>query len=262
MHPIVNIAVSAARAAGDIILRHLDRVDRLVVQNKSSNDFVSDVDRAAEAEIIRIIRRAHPNDAILAEESGSSGDGEREWIIDPLDGTSNYLHRFPHFCVSIAFRDHGRLEHAVIYDPLKQELFCASRGAGAQLNNRRIRTSKIKRIDRALIATGFPIGEGERLQRFLPQAAAVAGAGASLRRAGSAALDLAYVACGRLDGFWELGLQPWDIAAGVLLVRESGGAVTGIGGRDPLERGDIIAAGNQLMPALSALLAAPDPSLT
>ncbi len=254
MHPIVNIAVSAARAAGTIILRHLDQVDRLPVESKGPNDFVSAVDRAAEQEIINIIRRAYPDHAILGEESGAQGSGDKLWIVDPLDGTTNYLHRFPHFCVSIAFRDHGELRQGVIYDPLKQELFWASRGDGAQMNNRRLRVSAAKNIDSALIATGVPIGAGERMDRYLPQLQRVASHTAGIRRAGSAALDLAYVAAGRVDGFWELGLRPWDTAAGLLMVQEAGGAVEGLNGTDPMESGDIVAANSRLLASLKELI--------
>ncbi|MGH8293874.1 MAG: inositol monophosphatase family protein, partial [Gammaproteobacteria bacterium] len=226
MHPLLNIAVTAARKAGDIIIRHVDRIDRLTVKAKEHNDFVSQVDRLAEEEIIYTIRKAHPDHAILAEESGAhAGNEEFQWIIDPLDGTTNFLHGFPVFSVSIAVKHRGRLEHAVVYDPMRQELFTASRGGGAQVDGKRMRVTSLKTLDGALIGTGFPYRESQNLDIYLKMFAAVTRKAAGVRRAGSAAQDLAYVAAGRLDGFWEMGLKPWDIAAGVLMIQECGGLV-------------------------------------
>ena len=226
MHPMLNIAVAAARAAGSIIVRYLDRVDTLEVATKHMNEFVTQVDREAEAIIIADIRKAYPNHAVLAEESGAAGDSEYRWIIDPLDGTTNYLHGFPQFCVSIALEHRGRLEQGVVFDPLRQELFVASRGAGARLNDRRIRVSRQIGLEGSLLGTGFPFRGAYDLDTYLETMRALVPKSAGVRRAGAAALDLAYVAAGRLDGFWEFGLEPWDMAAGVLLIREAGGLVT------------------------------------
>jgi myo-inositol-1(or 4)-monophosphatase len=240
MHPLVNIAVSAARAAGNQIMRSLERVDQLQVERKSRNDFVTQVDRNAEREIINIIHKAYPQHAILAEEGGALGDNEVVWIIDPLDGTTNFLHGLPHFAVSIGIQYRGRLEHGVIYAPCTQDLYVASRGVGATLNNRRIRVSKCRELDTALIGTGVPLRE-EHLDRYLPMLRNAAAQTAGVRRAGAASLDLAYVAAGRLDAFWELGLKPWDMAAGIVLVQEAGGMVSELYGKD-----DVLASGNIL----------------
>ncbi|MEX2524954.1 MAG: inositol monophosphatase family protein [Gammaproteobacteria bacterium] len=241
MNPMLNIGIRAARAAGDQIIRYMDRVQDLPVHNKGRNDFVSEVDRHAESVIIDTILKSYPDHSILAEESGEQGNGDYQWIIDPLDGTTNYLHAFPHFAVSIALRVRGELSQAVIYDPLKQELFTASRGSGAFLNNRRIRVSQRKSLDGALLGTGFPFGDSDRLEEFIESFRAIFPMTSGIRRAGAASLDLAYVACGRLDGFWEYNLNVWDIAAGVLLVEEAGGLVGDLhGGSRHLESGDIL----------------------
>jgi myo-inositol-1(or 4)-monophosphatase len=242
MHAMLNIGIRAARAAGDLILRNMDRVEGLPISSKSRNDFVSEVDRRAEAAIISVIRRAYPSHAILAEESGAHAGGDYQWIIDPLDGTTNFLHGFPQFAVSIALRFRNQLEQAVVYDPLRQELFTASRGAGAMLNNRRIRVSRQAGLDGALLGTGFPFRDAEKLERFIGIFRQFFPESAGIRRAGAASLDLAYVACGRLDGFWELKLLPWDIAAGGLLIREAGGLVSDLSGGDGwLDSGDVLA---------------------
>jgi len=240
MHPLVNIAVSAARAAGNYIMRHYERSDHIMIERKSHNDFVTQVDRGAEREIINLIRKAYPQHAILAEESGASGESDVVWIIDPLDGTTNFLHRIPHFAVSIGIQVRGRLEHGVIYAPCTQDLYVASRGAGAQLNNRRMRVSNCKDLDEALIGTGVPLRE-ENLDAYTPMLRRVAAQTAGIRRAGAAALDLAYVAGGRLDAFWELGLKPWDLAAGLVLVQEAGGVVRKLYEADD---DDLLATGN------------------
>lgn len=249
MHPMLNIAVRAARSAGNIIIRHIDRLEHLAVHSKDRNDFVSEVDRQAEQEIIHTLRKAYPGHGFLAEESGAQGETEFQWIIDPLDGTTNFLHGFPHFAVSIALRHRGRLEQAVIYDPVQQELFTATRGSGALLNDRRIRVSNRTRLEGALIGTGFPLREPQHLDTYLAMFRALFPLTAGIRRAGSAALDLAYVACGRLDGFWEIGLSEWDMAAGVLLVQEAGG-LSGdfLGGHDYLRNGNLVSANPKLLP--------------
>ncbi len=243
MHPSLNIAVRAARQAGKIILRFADRVDCLRYEDKSRNDFVSEVDHAAETAIIQELRSRFPHHAILAEESGADGDNsEFQWIIDPLDGTTNYLHGFPQYAVSIALLYRGQLECAVVYDPLREELFTAARGEGALLNDRRIRVANRQSLDGALIGTGFPFRDHRHIDAYLAMFKEITLATAGIRRAGSASLDLAYVACGRTDGFWELGLSPWDCAAGALLIREAGGIVTDlVGGSGFLDTGNIVA---------------------
>ncbi|MFA5627298.1 MAG: inositol monophosphatase family protein [Thiohalomonadaceae bacterium] len=253
MHPMLNIAVRAARRAGEIISRAAEHVDGLVVTSKSHNDFVSEVDRRAELEIIQIIHKAYPDHAILAEESGAQHNSSdiHQWIIDPLDGTTNFLHGFPQYAVSIALMVKGQLEQAVIYDPNSQDLYTASRGAGAQLNNRRIRVSRRSELPGTLIGTGFPFRQPELLEPYLDTFRAVAPKVADIRRAGSAALDLAYVAAGRLDGFWEFGLEPWDMAAGVLLIQEAGGVVTDFAGdQNFLTSGNIVGGNLKLHSAL------------
>lgn len=252
MQPIVNIATRAARQAGDIIIRATERMDKLTIHNKSDNDYVTEVDQMAEQEIIRAIRKAYPDHAILAEESGETeGDSEYQWIIDPLDGTTNYLHQFPQYSISIAVKYRGRLEHAVVFDPLKDEMFSASRGHGAQMNGRRLRVSEAKGLNGALLGTGFPFKDLEHLDAYLAMFKSMIGPTAGIRRAGSAALDLAYVAAGRLDGFWELNLKPWDMAAGLLLIQEAGGLVSDIkGGHDIFETGHVIAANPRVFKAM------------
>jgi len=241
MHPMLNIAVAAARAAGSLIVRYLDRVDTLDVATKHKNEFVSQVDREAEAIIIGEIHKAYPQHAILAEESGAAGDSEYRWIIDPLDGTTNYLHAFPQFCVSIAVEHRGRLEQGVVFDPLRQELFTASRGAGARLDDRRIRVSRQNGLEGSLLGTGFPFRGDYDLDTYLQTMRALVPRCAGVRRPGAAALDLAYVAAGRLDGFWEFGLEPWDMAAGVLLIREAGGLITDAQGDEHyMDSGNIV----------------------
>jgi myo-inositol-1(or 4)-monophosphatase len=243
MEPLLNIAVSAARQAGEIIVRHMDQVDRLKITAKNGHEYFSEVDIKAEQAIITAIHKAYPGHGILAEESGAKdGDGESIWIIDPLDGTSNYLHGFPFFSVSIALKIKGRIEHGVVYDPLRHECFAASRGRGARVNDKRIRVSKQTQLSASLLGTGFPFRDMTLAQRYLPTFEALFGKCAGVRRTGSAALDLAYVASGRLDGFWEFGLRPWDIAAGSLLIREAGGLISDVhGGDDFLKQGDIVA---------------------
>ena len=252
MEPLLNIAVNAARQAGDIIIRHMEQVAHLKVTAKGTHDYFSEVDIKAEQAIINTIHKAYPAHGILAEESGlQEGDGDSLWIIDPLDGTSNYLHGFPFFSVSIALKVKGRIEHGVIYDPLRHECFSASRGRGARLNDRRIRVSKQTQLSASLLGTGFPSRDASVGQKYLPIFEALFGKCAGVRRTGSAALDLAYVASGRLDGFWELGLHPWDIAAGSLLIREAGGLISDPqGGDDFLMQGDVVAGTPKVFKAL------------
>lgn len=244
MHPLLNIAVRAARSAGNIMVRSLDRVDRLRVTVKARNDFVSEVDRLAEREIVGIIRKAYPDHGILAEEGGRRPGDETVWVIDPLDGTTNFLHGFPQFAVSIGVKHKDRLQHAVVYDPLRQEFFTASRGEGAQLNERRIRVSRQKGLEGALLGTGFPFKKRHHLDCYLATFKALFQDAADIRRPGSAALDLAYTAAGRLDGFWEIGLAPWDMTAGALLIQEAGGIVTDFAGRSNFLATGNVAAGN------------------
>lgn len=243
MHPMLNIAIRAARNAGRHIIRYSTRIDSLSIESKQEHDYVSEIDRQAEEEIIRVISKAYPDHGFIAEESGEqSTDSEYTWIIDPLDGTTNYLHEFPQYSVSIALKKDKWLDQAVVYDPLRNELFTASRGAGAQLDGRRIRVSKQHKLEGSLLGTGFPFRNEQYLDAYLNMFRDIFPQTAGIRRTGSAALDLAYVACGRLDGFWEIGLKPWDMAAGALLVNEAGGFVTDFSGRSKwLETGNIIA---------------------
>ena len=229
MHPMLGIAVRAARRAGAIINRAARDVEVLPVTRKRHNDFVTEVDKSAEEAIIDILHRAYPDHAILAEESGATagtaGESEYTWIIDPLDGTTNFIHGFPQYAVSIGLRHKGMLAQGVVYDPTKNELFTATRGRGAYLNERRIRVSKRTQLNEALIGTGFPFRDFADLDEYLSMFREITARTAGIRRAGAAALDIAYVAAGRLDGFWEMGLSPWDMAAGALLVQEAGGLV-------------------------------------
>jgi myo-inositol-1(or 4)-monophosphatase len=242
MNPMVNIAVRAAREAGRVITRNFNRVDRLTIADKGRNDFVTEVDRNAETAIIAVLREKYPHHAILAEESGAQAGNEFEWVIDPLDGTTNFLHGVPQFAVSIALKVKGRLDIGVVYDPVKEEMFTASRGEGALLNDRKIRVSNRKGLAGALLGTGLPYRDFRFMDNYLGMLKDLIQDTAGVRRPGSAALDFAYVACGRTDGFWELGLNEWDFAAGALLVREAGGLVTDIaGGERFLETGNVIA---------------------
>ena len=248
---MLNIAERAARAAGNIIVRSIDRIDSLHVDEKERNDFATEVDHRSEQEIIRIIRNAYPEHTIIAEESGVHPGNDFTWIIDPLDGTTNFLHSFPQFAVSVALARRGKIEQAVVYDPMRQEMFSASRGAGAILNNRRIRVSGQSGLQGALLGTGFPFGEQKHLEAYLDMFRSLSRDAAGIRRPGSAALDLAYVAAGRFDGFWEIGLKQWDLAAGVLLVQEAGGIVTDfVNGHGYLSSGNVIAANPKLHPII------------
>lgn len=245
MHPMLNIAVKAARRAGDIINRAAMNLERLTVTRKAHSDFVSEVDRSAEEAIIKILRDAYPDHSILAEESGKSGQvgkSEYQWIIDPLDGTTNFLHGFPQYCVSIALLHRGVLSQGVIYNPVNDELFTASRGGGAFLNDHRIRVSKRIQLGESLIGTGFPFRDFTHMDAYFAMFRDLVPKTAGIRRPGSAALDLAYVAAGRYDGFWETGLAPWDIAAGCLLILEAGGMVSDLEGNGQyLKSGQVVA---------------------
>jgi myo-inositol-1(or 4)-monophosphatase len=239
---MLNIAVKAARRAGGIINRATRNLNIVSFQEKAANDFVSDVDREAEQSIIRTLREAYPDHAILAEESGASGQSDYQWVIDPLDGTTNFIHGFPQYAVAIALIHKGTVTQAVVYDPSRNDLFTASRGRGAFLNDQRMRVSKRVSLKSALIGTGFPFRQLEHLEAYLAILRDIIKNSAGIRRAGSAALDLAYVAAGRLDGFWEFGLSPWDIAAGSLLISEAGGLVGDLRGEpDYLRTGNIVA---------------------
>jgi myo-inositol-1(or 4)-monophosphatase len=245
MEPMVNIALRAARKVGENIVRASDDLDRLEVKSKGVNNFVTDVDVKAEQDLIYHLQKAYPGHAVQGEETGLTGDEDAEyrWVIDPLDGTTNFIRGIPHYAVSLACLHRGKLEHAVIVDPVRREEFTASRGRGAQLNGRRIRVSKLASLDGALLGTGIPFKDhcDDRLGPYSETMATLAGRCAGIRRAGAASLDLAYVAAGRLDGFWEIGLATWDIAAGALLVKEAGGLIADVDGSDNyLSSGNIV----------------------
>ena len=260
MHPMLTTAVKAARKAGGIINRASFDLDKLTVRSKRKNDFVSEVDHAAEEAIIGVLREAYPAHGFLAEESGEkNADAEYVWVIDPLDGTTNFLHGFPQYCVSIALLHKSKPQQAVVYDPNRNELFTATRGSGAFLNDRRIRVTRTDRLDSALVGTGFPFRELENnLHRYVTMMKTMMRGTAGIRRAGAAALDLAWVAAGRMDAFWEIGLSPWDMAAGALLVREAGGLVSDFDGEDKyLDKGEIVAANAKVFSAMLAALRRP-----
>ena len=241
MHPMLNIAVKAARRAGSIINRATQNLDLLTVQRKGEHDYVSEVDKMAEQAIVETLLEAYPDHAILAEEGGAQGESEYVWIIDPLDGTTNFLHGFPQFAVSIGLQHKGVLSQAVIFDPTRNELYTATRGRGAYLNDRRLRVSKQTRLEDALIGTGFPYSDFSFMEAYMKMFQELMPKTAGLRRPGAASLDLAYVAAGRYDGFWEAGLKQWDMAAGVLLIQESGGLVTDFdGGENYMATGNVI----------------------
>jgi myo-inositol-1(or 4)-monophosphatase len=246
MHPMLTTAVKAARRAGNIINRGARDLDLLTVSAKGPKDFVSEIDRGAEAAIVETLHAAYPDHAILAEEGtakGRNASAEHVWIIDPLDGTTNFLHGFPQYCVSIALAHRGVVTQGVIYDPVRNDLFTASRGRGAYLNDRRIRVSKRQHLRECLIGTGFPFRDGSYLDTYLAMMRSMIQHTAGIRRPGAAALDLAYVAAGFYDGFWEVGLNPWDVAAGSLLVLEAGGLIGDLAGEgDYLHSGQVIAA--------------------
>lgn len=250
MEPMLNIALRAARKAGELIERALERVDVVNIEEKGRNDFVTEIDTAAEKEIIFHLRKAYPDHTIVGEEGGrkegKGSDGkpsDYEWIIDPLDGTTNFIHGIPHFAISIACLYKGQTQHAIVLNPITREEFTASRGKGATLNGRRIRVSSRKGMAGALIGTGIPFNgyAFENINPYLAALSDIAGQTAGIRRPGAASLDLAYVAAGRFDGFWEMNLKPWDIAAGLLLVKEAGGLVSDFkGGNDSMKSGNVV----------------------
>lgn len=244
LHPMVTIAVKAARRAGRVITRGAQNLDSLTIRHKSLNDLVSEVDRAAEEAIIDTIRSSYPDHAILAEESGAAGESDTLWIIDPLDGTTNFLHGFEQYAVSIGIAQKGVLTHAVVYDPCRNDLFTATRGRGAYLNDRRLRVSKRDKLIDGLIGTGFPFRMFDHLDSYTAMLKDMMQKTAGIRRAGAAALDLAYVAAGRLDGFFEIGLAPWDMAAGALLITEAGGIVGDLEGKDGFMKSGRVVAGS------------------
>lgn len=244
---MINIALRAARAAGSMIARATENPSLIGIESKETNDFVTQVDRAAESLILDTLQKTYPNHGFLGEESGLiEGKGEGKdyvWIIDPLDGTTNFIHGVPHFAVSIGLQYKDKLEHAVVYDPMRQEEFTASRGRGAQLNGKRIRVSARKSLEGALLCTGFPFRQSQKasFDAYLDMFKKLSQDTAGIRRAGSAALDLAYVAAGRYDGFWEFGLHTWDVAAGALLVSEAGGLISDFSGNDKhLTNGNVV----------------------
>ena len=253
---MLNTAVKAARKAGSIITRASFDVDKLTIRRKQQNDFVSEVDDAAEEAIISVLREAYPDHGFLGEESGyKDRNADHLWVIDPLDGTTNFLHGVPQYCVSIALLHKGVPSQAVVFDPNRNELFTATRGAGAFLNDRRIRVSRTDRIEDALLGTGFPFKEITHLDEYVRMLKNAMRTCSGVRRPGAAALDLAWVACGRYDGFWEMGLSPWDMAAGALLVREAGGLVGDFDGNEGyLDSGRIVAANSKLFASLLKLL--------
>lgn len=255
MEPMLNIALRAARKTGELIARASEDIDRIEVIEKGDNEFVSEIDQAAEREIIYHLRKAYPNHTIIAEESGENPgtDTEYQWIIDPLNGTANFLRGIPHYAVSIACKYRGQLEHAVVLDPIRREEFTASRGHGAQLNGRRIRVSSRKSLEGALLGTGIPYMNHcqQHISAYTQTLAELTAQTAGIRRAGAASLDMAYVATGRLDAFWEIGLQSWDIAAGTLLIREAGGLISDFsGGTQCIDSGNIVCGGPKCFKAV------------
>lgn len=250
MHPFVNTAIKAARSAGKIIMQAQDKLESLRVNEKNKNDLVTDADIASEQEILEILQGAYPDHAIIAEESGhhpGAEDAEYTWIIDPIDGTMNFSHGFPYFCISIACLHKGRVEHGVVYNPNTDDLFTATRGQGAQKNSRKIRVSQRHKLASAMIASGLPATAEHLRHDYLVIQNYLGDHCASTRRNGAAALDLAHVASGQLDGFWEMSLKPWDVAAGSLLVKEAGGMVSDFKGKDDyLKTGHVISANPKL----------------
>ena len=258
-HPMVNIAVKAARKAGRLMTQAIDRLDTVEVSTKGPRDFVTEIDIAAEKTILHGLQQAYPNHSFLAEESGViARDPDFQWVIDPLDGTKNFLHGVPHFAISIGLKIKGRIEHGVIYDPMKQELFTASRGQGAHLNQRRIRVSGQTKLEHSLLGTGFmPLRFPDKMDDYLQGFKALMMQASGIRRHGSIALDLAYVAAGRLDGFWSAGISEWDVAAGMLLVREAGGLIGDwAGGVDYLSHEQLVAGTPKIFKAMVQRLCA------
>ena len=242
MHPTLNMAIKAARRAGSIITRASEDIGSLTINDKGYNDFVTEVDLASEKEIIRVLKASYPDHAFLGEESGLSHQADSVWIIDPLDGTTNFLHGFPQYCISIALEEKGEITQAVIYDPNRNDLFTATKGQGAYLNQRRMRVSNKAKLKESILGTGFPFRDFQHLPVYLKIFEEVVRSTSGVRRPGSAALDLAYVAAGWFDGFFEINLSKWDIAAGGLLVTEAGGIVSDFSENNGwLESGNIVA---------------------
>ena len=258
LHPMLNVAIKAARAAGALINRAALDVEAVRISQKQINDFVTEVDHAAERAIIETLLTAYPGHGILAEESGSEHGAKHSdyvWIIDPLDGTTNFIHGFPVYCVSIAMAFKGKVEHAVVYDPSRNDLFTATRGRGAFLNERRIRVSKRTQLKDCLVSTGFPFRPGDNFKQYMAMMAELMPRTAGLRRPGAAALDLAYVAAGFTDGFFETGLKPWDVAAGSLLITEAGGLIGNfVGEADFMDQGECLAGNPHVFAQLVQLL--------
>ena len=245
MHPMLNIAIRAARAGGRVLTKYMDRLDSVTIEEKGKNNLVSEVDRLTEAEVVSVLQKSYPDHQFICEESGTSGNdtSDFKWYIDPLDGTKNYLHGYPSFCVSIAVAIKDRLDQAVIYDPVSQELFAASRGAGATLDGKRLRVSKQVGLENALLSSGYSNNGKNDFDAYLKTFVHFTKSASGMRTHGSAALELAYVAAGRIDGYWQYGLKPWDLAAGALIVREAGGLVTDMQGEGNwLTSGNIVAA--------------------
>ncbi len=258
MNPILNTALKAARKAGHMMLRASNNLDAVKVDSKAFNDFVSEIDREAESILVEALLEAYPHHRIRTEETGHHGkaQSEYEWIIDPLDGTTNYLHGHPQYAISMALLHKGVLTEALVFAPERNDLYLASRGKGALLNDRRIRVSKRIELNECLIGTGFPVVDQSMMDQYLAILKSVLGKTAGGRREGSAALDLCHVACGRIDGFFEFNLKPWDIAAGALMVQEAGGIVTDFQGNEGwLESGDIVAANPKVLAQLLQLMA-------
>jgi len=250
MHPMLNIAVRAARAAGKEIVRAFEQLDKVEVELKGTNDIVTNVDKDAEYIIVETIRKSYPKHTIIGEECGLlvGEDNDFQWVIDPIDGTANFIKGIPHFAVSIALKVKGKLDQSVIYDPIRGEVFSASRGKGAQLNGFRIRVNKTKDLNSTILATGFPFNKKQHINAYMEMFKSLFLKSADMRRAGSPALDLAYLAAGRVDGFFEIGLKPWNTAAGELLVIEAGGLVTDfIGGHNHEKSGNIVAAPSKIL---------------
>ena len=255
MHPMLNIAIRAARSAGKVIMRATEQLDKVQAEQKGTNDLVTNVDRDAEQAILEVLAKAFPEHGFICEESGTLGnaDSDHQWIIDPLDGTTNFVKGIPHFSVSIACQIKGKTEHAVVFDPVRGEVFSASRGQGAQLDSYRTRVGKSRDLKGTVLATGFPFKSKHHKESYLAMFSDMFEETADMRRAGSAALDLAYVAAGRVDGFWEIGLKPWDTAAGELLVKEAGGLVTDFtGGHGYVSSGNIVAGNAKVVKAILA----------
>ena len=249
MHPMLNIAVRAARNAGKVIIRSFEQLDKVEVESKGSNDFVTSADIASEQTIIETIRKSYPDHTIIGEESGvlTGSNDDYQWIVDPLDGTTNYIKGIPQFAISIALKVKGKLDQAVVFDPIRGELFTASRGKGAQLNSMRIRVKNHKDLSGTILATGFPFKHKQHTNTYMAMFTALFQKTSDMRRTGSTSLDLAYVASGRIDGFFEIGLKPWNTAAGELLIIEAGGLITDFtGGHNYAQSGNIVASNTRL----------------